>query len=106
MGVPTSPPMIRFRALGWAHCATARPTYNIHKCIGGRDRRYDRRICDVILHHEPDVVFLKVSGRRRQPPECVTANLKNAGRAPLAFAIAFGSGTSAQRRRSVRKRDS
>ncbi|MBK8012179.1 MAG: endonuclease/exonuclease/phosphatase family protein [Deltaproteobacteria bacterium] len=35
-------------------------TYNIHKCIGGRDRRYDpRRIRDVILHHEPDIVFLQ-----------------------------------------------
>jgi endonuclease/exonuclease/phosphatase family metal-dependent hydrolase len=35
-------------------------TYNIHKCIGGVDRRYDpRRIIDVIAHYEPDLVLLQ-----------------------------------------------
>lgn len=35
-------------------------TYNIHKGIGGVDRRYDLgRIVDVIRHYEPDVVFLQ-----------------------------------------------
>ncbi len=35
-------------------------TYNIHKGIGGIDRRYDLgRIVDVIAHYQPDVVFLQ-----------------------------------------------
>lgn len=35
-------------------------SYNIHKCIGGVDRRYDPdRILEVIRHHEPDVVLLQ-----------------------------------------------
>ncbi len=35
-------------------------TYNIHKGIGGLDRRYDlQRIIDVIKHYEPDIVFLQ-----------------------------------------------
>lgn len=35
-------------------------TYNIHKCIGGVDRRYDpQRICEVIGHYKPDVVLLQ-----------------------------------------------
>lgn len=35
-------------------------TYNIHKCIGGVDRRYDpNRIEAVIAHHEPDIVLLQ-----------------------------------------------
>lgn len=35
-------------------------TWNIHKCIGGVDRRYDPgRIRDVIAHYQPDVVFLQ-----------------------------------------------
>lgn len=35
-------------------------TYNIHKCIGGVDRRYDpERICATIAHYEPDVVLLQ-----------------------------------------------
>lgn len=35
-------------------------TYNIHKCIGGLDRRYDpSRTVDVIAHYEPDLVLLQ-----------------------------------------------
>ena len=35
-------------------------TYNIHKGIGGVDRRYDlQRIIDVIRHYDPDIVFLQ-----------------------------------------------
>lgn len=35
-------------------------TYNIHKCIGGVDRRYDPgRIRDTIGHYEPDLVLLQ-----------------------------------------------
>jgi endonuclease/exonuclease/phosphatase family metal-dependent hydrolase len=35
-------------------------TYNVHKCIGGMDRRYDpRRISDTIAHYAPDVVLLQ-----------------------------------------------
>jgi endonuclease/exonuclease/phosphatase family metal-dependent hydrolase len=35
-------------------------TYNIHKCIGGLDRRYDpERIRETIAHYEPDVVLLQ-----------------------------------------------
>jgi len=35
-------------------------TYNIHKGIGGVDRRYDlQRIIEVIRHYQPDVVFLQ-----------------------------------------------
>ncbi len=35
-------------------------TYNIHKCIGGVDRRYrPDRIRDVIAHYDPDVIFLQ-----------------------------------------------
>lgn len=35
-------------------------TYNIHKGIGGLDRRYDlSRIMDVIEHHKPDIAFLQ-----------------------------------------------
>jgi endonuclease/exonuclease/phosphatase family metal-dependent hydrolase len=35
-------------------------TYNIHKCIGGIDRRYDpARIVETIAHHQPDVVLLQ-----------------------------------------------
>lgn len=35
-------------------------TYNVHKCVGGVDRRYDPvRVTDVIGHHEPDVVLLQ-----------------------------------------------
>jgi len=35
-------------------------TYNIHKCIGGVDRRYDpERIRGVIAHHAPDFVLLQ-----------------------------------------------
>ena len=35
-------------------------TYNIHKGIGGIDRRYDlQRIVDVIRHYHPDIVFLQ-----------------------------------------------
>jgi len=35
-------------------------TYNIHKGIGGIDRRYDLgRIVEVIAHYQPDIVFLQ-----------------------------------------------
>ncbi len=35
-------------------------TWNVHKCVGGVDRRYDaQRVADVIAHHEPDVVLLQ-----------------------------------------------
>ncbi len=35
-------------------------TYNIHKCIGGLDRRYNpQRIHDTISHYNPDVVLLQ-----------------------------------------------
>jgi len=35
-------------------------TYNVHKCIGGLDRRYDpMRVREVIAHHQPDVVLLQ-----------------------------------------------
>ncbi len=34
--------------------------YNIHKCVGGIDRRYDLpRIVDVINHYHPDIVLLQ-----------------------------------------------
>lgn len=35
-------------------------TYNVHKCIGGVDRRYDpERIRETIAHYEPDLVALQ-----------------------------------------------
>lgn len=35
-------------------------TYNIHKGIGGRDRRYQpERIIETLIHLQPDVVFLQ-----------------------------------------------
>ena len=35
-------------------------TYNIHKGIGGVDRRYDiQRTIEVIQHYQPDVLFLQ-----------------------------------------------
>jgi endonuclease/exonuclease/phosphatase family metal-dependent hydrolase len=35
-------------------------TYNVHKCVGGLDRRYDpERVAETIRHHEPDVVLLQ-----------------------------------------------
>lgn len=35
-------------------------TYNVHKCLGGLDRRYDPyRIRDTIAHYEPDFVLLQ-----------------------------------------------
>ena len=35
-------------------------TYNIHKCIGGVDRRYDlARVVGVISHYQPDMVLLQ-----------------------------------------------
>lgn len=35
-------------------------TYNIHKCIGGVDRRYDpERVRQTIAHYEPDIVLLQ-----------------------------------------------
>jgi endonuclease/exonuclease/phosphatase family metal-dependent hydrolase len=35
-------------------------TYNVHKCIGGIDRRYvPERVCDTIAHYDPDIVLLQ-----------------------------------------------
>src|SRR5688572_25570232 len=35
-------------------------SYNIHKCIGGLDRRYSpERVRDAICHYEPDFVLLQ-----------------------------------------------
>lgn len=35
-------------------------TYNVHKCIGGVDRRYEpERVRETISHYEPDVVCLQ-----------------------------------------------
>lgn len=35
-------------------------SYNIHKCIGGVDRRYDpERVRDVIAHYHPDICLLQ-----------------------------------------------
>lgn len=35
-------------------------TYNIHKCIGGVDRRYDpARVGEILTHYHPDLVFLQ-----------------------------------------------
>jgi endonuclease/exonuclease/phosphatase family metal-dependent hydrolase len=35
-------------------------TYNIHKCIGGVDRRYDpSRVAEVIAHYQPDIALLQ-----------------------------------------------
>ena len=35
-------------------------TYNIHKCIGGIDRRYDPdRVREVVSHYDPDLVFMQ-----------------------------------------------
>lgn len=39
-------------------------TYNIHKCVGGLDRRYDPdRTAAVIAHYEPDVLMLQEVAR-------------------------------------------
>ena len=41
---------MRLRILSW----------NIHKCIGGLDRRYrPERVVDVIAHHAPELVMLQ-----------------------------------------------
>ncbi len=35
-------------------------SYNIHKCVGGLDRRYDPyRVADTITHYEPDFVLMQ-----------------------------------------------
>ena len=35
-------------------------SYNIHKCIGGVDRRYEpRRVVEAIAHYQPDLVLLQ-----------------------------------------------
>jgi len=46
-------------------------TYNIHKCVGGVDRRYrPGRISEVIGHYAPDVVLLQeVSRGTREKPD-------------------------------------
>lgn len=39
-------------------------TYNIHKCIGGVDRRFDlARVVDVIDHYQPDLILLQEVAR-------------------------------------------
>ena len=39
-------------------------SYNIHKCIGGVDRRYDlARVVDVIAYYQPDLVLLQEVAR-------------------------------------------
>ncbi|MFT5286609.1 MAG: endonuclease/exonuclease/phosphatase family metal-dependent hydrolase [Planctomycetota bacterium] len=39
-------------------------SYNIHKCVGGVDRRYaPERIAGVIAHHQPDIVLLQEVAR-------------------------------------------
>ncbi len=39
-------------------------TYNIHKCLGGLDRRYDPgRISDTVGHYDPDLVLLQEVAR-------------------------------------------
>lgn len=43
-------------------------TYNVHKCIGGVDRRYrPKRVRDIIAHYQPDFALLQEvdSGARR-----------------------------------------
>jgi len=43
-------------------------TYNVHKCIGGVDRRYrPERVGDIIAHYEPDIALLQevTSGLKR-----------------------------------------
>ncbi len=40
-------------------------TYNVHKCLGGVDRRYDPvRVAEVICHYQPDIVLLQEVGYR------------------------------------------
>jgi len=47
-------------------------TYNVHKCVGGLDRRYDPvRVAETIGHYDPDVVLLQevARGARRHRHE-------------------------------------
>lgn len=40
-------------------------TYNVHKCVGGVDRRYDpERVAEVIAHYSPDIVLLQEVAQR------------------------------------------
>lgn len=40
-------------------------TYNVHKCIGPLDRRYDpERVAQTIAHYEPDIVMLQEVAQR------------------------------------------
>ncbi|MAF08669.1 MAG: endonuclease [Acidiferrobacteraceae bacterium] len=52
-------------------------SYNIHKCIGGVDRRYDpSRIVDVIGHYQPDLVLLQEVVRySRESPGMLQADV-------------------------------
>jgi endonuclease/exonuclease/phosphatase family metal-dependent hydrolase len=54
---------LRTKSIGLNHPKTMRfrlLTYNIHKGIGGLDRRYDlTRIVDTIAHYQPDVALLQ-----------------------------------------------
>lgn len=35
-------------------------SYNVHKCIGGLDRRYrPERVCETIAHYQPDILLLQ-----------------------------------------------
>ncbi|MEM7201957.1 MAG: endonuclease/exonuclease/phosphatase family protein [Planctomycetota bacterium] len=35
-------------------------SYNIHKCVGGIDRRYNPdRVCETIAHYQPDIALLQ-----------------------------------------------
>ncbi len=43
-------------------------TYNIHKCVGGVDRRYDpQRVSDVLAPYRPDVVLLQEAAHLGAP---------------------------------------
>ena len=38
-------------------------TYNVHKCVGGLDRRYrPERVVETAAHHAPDIVLLQECG--------------------------------------------
>lgn len=55
-------------------------SYNIHKCIGGVDRRYvPERTAEVINHYQPDIVMLQEvdSGAKRSRGDQQTALLAN-----------------------------
>jgi endonuclease/exonuclease/phosphatase family metal-dependent hydrolase len=60
-------------------------TYNIHKGIGGLDRRYDlARIVETIRHYQPDVAVLQEvdDGARRSQHHCQVDMLADAAELP------------------------